>query len=143
MSQETKDILDPVHQAIEQAVIVQVHLVNELIEIILVASTEINERLDRDVRISAEVLALSTFDDDDGIVNECSEVGDTVVYVRRFVDANEGFVEDGEEVAEERDCDWFFNNLKHLALVALTNEHFEKLFEPGEPYGVSLKIYNG
>jgi hypothetical protein len=43
----------------------------------------------------------TSFNDSNGIVNEHGEIRDAVVHIRRFVHADEGFVEDGEKVAEE------------------------------------------
>jgi hypothetical protein len=46
-------------------------------------------------------LALAGLDGTDRVVDEEGEVGDGVVDVCGFVDADERLVEDGEEVAEE------------------------------------------
>lgn len=74
---------------------------DELVEVMLVAGAEVDEGLDGLVWVRGDVLALGTFDNGDHIVNEVGEVGDGIVDVCGFVDTDEGFIEDGEKVAEE------------------------------------------
>jgi hypothetical protein len=77
------------------------HLVDELVEVVLVTGAQVNEGLYGLVGVCGHILALAGFDDFDGVVDEESEVGNGVVDVCGFINANEGFVEDCEEVAEE------------------------------------------
>jgi hypothetical protein len=77
------------------------YLVHELVEIIFVSRAQIDEGLDRLVGVSRNLLSLTSFDSLDGIVNEHGEVSNAVVHVRRLVNANKRFVENGKEVAEE------------------------------------------
>jgi hypothetical protein len=77
------------------------HLVDELVEVVLVARAQVDEGLDRLVGVGGHVLALAGLDGSDRVVDEEGEVGDGVVDVCGFVDADERLVEDGEEVAEE------------------------------------------
>jgi len=60
----------------------------KLVETVLVAGAEVNERLDCLIGVRGDVLALGEFNDADGIICKFSEVGDTIVDVGRFVDAN-------------------------------------------------------
>ena len=76
-------------------------LVDEFVEIMFMASAEIDEGLDCLIGVSGDVLSLGSFDDCEHVVGEGGEVGDAAVDVGGFVDADEGFVKDGEEVAEE------------------------------------------
>ena len=69
---------------------------NEFVEIILMASAEIDERLDCLVWIGGDVLTLRGGKDGEHVIGEGSEIGNGVVDVGGFVDADEGFVEDGE-----------------------------------------------
>lgn len=101
MAQEFEDAFEPAHELAEEAVVVDVDFVDELVEVVFVAGAEINKGLDRLVRVGGDVLALGALDGDEHVVGEGGEVGDAVVDVGGFVDAHEGFVEDGEEVAEE------------------------------------------
>jgi hypothetical protein len=80
---------------------VDMDFVDEFVEVVFVAGTEVNERLDGLVGIGRNVLTLGTINDGDGVVGESGEVGDAVVYVGGFVDADERVGEDCEEVAEE------------------------------------------
>lgn len=78
-----------------------VDFVDEFIEVVFVAGAEVDEGLDRLVGVGGDVLALGALDGDEHVIGEGGEVGDAVVDVGGFVDAHEGFVEDGEEVSEE------------------------------------------
>lgn len=102
-----------------------VHFVYEFVEIVLMASTKINEGLNCLIWIRRDVLTLSRGEDREHVVGEGSEVGDGAVDIGGFVDANEGFVEDGEEVAEEMEGDGFFDYREHLGFVALSSVHLE------------------
>ena len=101
MSEELEDPFQPAHELGEEAIIVDVDLVDEFVEVILVPGAEVDEGLDGLVWVGGDVLALGGGDDGDGVVGEGGEVGDGGVDICRFVDADERFVEDGEEVAEE------------------------------------------
>ena len=78
-----------------------VNLVDEFVEVVLVAGAEVDEGLDGLVWVCGDVLALGAFDDGDHVVDEVGEVGDGAVDICGFIDTDEGFVEDGEQVAEE------------------------------------------
>ena len=84
--------------------------VDEFVEIILMSCAQVNERLDGLVGVGGDVLALREVEDVEHVVCERSEVGDGIVDVCGFVDADEGLVEDGEEVAEELEGDGFFDD---------------------------------
>ena len=101
LAEELEDALDPAHELVEEAVVVAVDLVHEFIKVVLVPGAEVDEGLHCLVRIGGDVLSLRRLDDLDGVVGELGEVGDGAVHVGGFVHAHEGFVEDGEEVAEE------------------------------------------
>lgn len=117
-----------------------VHFVYEFVEIILMARTKINEGLNRLVWVRRDVLTLSGGEDGEHVVGEGSEVGDGAVDIGGFVDADEGFVEDGEEVAEEVEGNGFFNHGEHLGFVALSSVHLEELFEVGKELGALLHL---
>lgn len=78
-----------------------VDLVHEFVEVVLVAGAEVDEGLDSLIGVGRDVLPLGGLDNFDGVIDEHGEVGDAAVDICGFVDANEGFVEDCEEVAEE------------------------------------------
>lgn len=120
-----------------------VHFVDEFVEIILMASTKIDEGLDCLVWIGGDVLTLSGSKDGEHVVGEGSKVGDGAVNIGRFVDADERFVEDGEEVAEEVKGDGFFDHGEHLGFVALSSVHLQELFEVGEELGALLHLLVG
>jgi hypothetical protein len=101
MAQELEDTFQPTHELIEEAVVVKVDFVDELVKVVLVTRTEINERLDGLVGICRDFLPLTGFDSLDGVVDEHGEIGDAVVDVRRLIHTNERLIEDGEEVPEE------------------------------------------
>ncbi len=113
---------------------------DEFIEIVLVASAEVDEGLDGLIGVGRNVLALGGGEDGEGVVGEGGEVGDGVIDVGRFVDADEGFVEDGEEVAEEVEGYGFFDYGHHLGFVALAGVHSQELFEVGEELGAGFHL---
>lgn len=78
-----------------------VNFVDEFIEVVFMAGAEVDEGLDCLVRVGGDVLALGALDGDEHVVGEGGKVRDAVVDVGGFVDAHEGFVENGKEVAEE------------------------------------------
>lgn len=130
--EELEDALQPAHELAEEAVVVHVDLVHELVEVVLVAGAQIDEGLHRLVGVGGDVLALRQVQDAEHVVGEGGEVGDGIVDVCGFVDADEGFVEDGEEVAEELQGDGFFDDGEHHRFVPLAGVHFKELFEVGE-----------
>lgn len=81
-----------------------VHLVDEFVEVVFVPLTEVDERLDGLVGVGGYVLPLGFFDHGEHVICEHREVGDAIVDVGGFVDADQGFVEDAEEVAEKLKC---------------------------------------
>lgn len=132
MAEELEDALEPAHELAEETVVVNVDLVDKFVEIVLVAGAEIDEGLHRLVRVGGDVLALGEVEDTEHVIGKGGEVGDGVVDVCGFVDADEGLVEDGEEVAEELQGDGFFDDGEHHRLIPLAGVHFEELFEVGE-----------
>jgi len=74
---------------------------DKLVQIVFMARAEIDESLHGLVGVGGKVLALRRLDDSDRIGDEDGEVGDAVVDVCGFVDADERLVEDLEEIAEE------------------------------------------
>ena len=140
VAQEFEDPLQPAHERGEEPVVVDVDLVDELVEVLLVAAAEVDEALDGLVGVGGDVLALGGVEDAEGVVGEGGEVGDGVVDVGGFVDPHEGLVEDGEEVAEEVQRDGFLDDGEHLRLVPLPGVHLEELFELGEEHGAGAHL---
>lgn len=101
MTKELKDPFQPAHELIKQSVIMVMHLVNKLVEVVFVSCTKIDERLHCLIRIGGDVLSLACFNDPDHIIDECSKVSNAVVDICRLINSDQGFVEDGEQVAEE------------------------------------------
>ena len=124
MTKEFEDPLDPSHKRGEETIIMDVDFVDKFIEVVLVAGAEVDEGLNGLVRVGGDVLALEGSEDGEGVVCEGGEVGDGVVDVGRFVDADEGFIEDCEEVAEEVQGYRLFNHGLHLDFVALAGVEF-------------------
>ncbi len=108
---------------------------HELVEVVLVPPAQVDEGLDGLVGVGGDVLALAGFEDAEHVVGEGGEVGDGGVNVGGFVDAHEGLVEDGEEIAEKVQGHGFFDDGEHHCFVALTSVHFEEGFEIGEEGG--------
>ena len=82
-----------------------VYFVYEFVKVVLVPCAEVDERLDGLIRIGGDVLTLGLFDDDKHVVCKIGEVRDAVIDIGRLVYADERFVEDSEEIAEELECD--------------------------------------
>lgn len=117
-----------------------VDFVDEFVEIVLMSSAEVNEGLDCLIWIGGNVLPLSGGEDGEHVVGKGSEVGNGVVDIGGFVDADERFVKNGEEVAEEVEGNRFFDHGEHLGFVALPSVHLEELFEVGEKLGALLHL---
>ena len=83
-----------------------VNLVNKLVQVILMACAEIDEGLNGLIRIGGKVLTLCGLDDGDRIGDKVGEIGDAIVDACGFVDADEGLVENLEEIAEELQSGW-------------------------------------
>ena len=124
MTKELEDPLNPSHKSGEETIIMDVDFVDKFIEVVLVAGAQVDEGLNSLVRVGGDVLALEGGEDGEGVVCEGGEVGDGVVDVGGFVDADEGFVEDCEEIAEEVQGYRFFNHGLHLDFVALAGVEF-------------------
>lgn len=77
------------------------YFVNELVEVVFVAGAQIDEGLYGLIRVGRDFLTLTGFDGLDSVVGEQSEISDAVVYVCRLVNADQRFIEDGEEVPEK------------------------------------------
>ena len=75
-------------------------LVDEFVEIVLVTTAEVDECLDRLVGIGGHVLPLSHGQHGEHVVGKDGEVGDAVVDIGRFINADQRFIENGEEIAE-------------------------------------------
>ena len=101
VAQELEDAFQPTHELIEEPVVVDMDLVHELVEVVFVARAQVDESLDGLVRVCGDFLPLTGFDCLDGVVDEHSEVSDAVVDICRLVHADERFIEDCKEVAEE------------------------------------------
>ena len=110
MTEELEYPLNPGHEGGEEAIIMDMNFVDKFVEVVLVAGAEVDKGLNGLIRVGGDVLALEGGEDGEGVVCEGGEVGDGVVDVGGFVDADEGFVEDGEEVAEEVKSYRFFNH---------------------------------
>jgi hypothetical protein len=67
---------------------VEVDLMNELIEVVLVARTKVDECLNCLVRVCGDLLSLASLDGLDRIIDEYREICDAVVDVRGLVDAD-------------------------------------------------------
>ena len=124
MTEELENPFNPGHEGGEEAIIMDVDFVDKFVEVVLVAGAEVDEGLNGLVRVGGDVLALEGGEDGKGVVCEGGEVGDGVVDVGGFVDADEGFIEDCEEVAEEVQGYGFFNYGLHLDFVALAGVEF-------------------
>ncbi len=124
MTEELEDPFNPGHKGGEEAIIMDVDFVDKFVEVVLVAGAEVDKGLNGLVRVGGDVLALEGGEDREGVVCEGCEVGDGVVDVGGFVDADQGLVEDCEEVAEEVQGYGFFNYRLHLDLVALAGVEF-------------------
>jgi hypothetical protein len=61
LAQELEDALDPAHELGEEAVVVRMYLVHELVEVMLVTLTEVDEGLNCLVGVCGDVL-LAAFD---------------------------------------------------------------------------------
>lgn len=108
---------------------------HEFVEVVLVSAAQVDEGLDGLVGVGGDVLALAGLEDAEHVVGEVGEVGDGGVDVGGFVDAHEGLVEDGEEIAEKVQGHGFFDDGEHHRFVTLTSVHFEEGFEVGEEGG--------
>ena len=124
MTEEFEDSLNPDHEGGEETIIMDVDFVDKLVEVVLVAGAEIDKGLNGLVRVGRDVLALEGGEDGEGVVCEGGKVGDGVVDVGGFINADEGLVEDCEEVAEEVQSYGFFNHGLHLDFVALASKEF-------------------
>ena len=124
MTEEFEDPLNPDHEGGEETIIMDVDFVDKLVEVVLVAGAEIDKGLNGLVRVGRDVLALEGGEDGEGVVCEGGKVGDGVVDVGGFINADEGLVEDCEEVAEEVQGYRFFNHGLHLDFVALASVEF-------------------
>ena len=146
MLEEFENRFDPLHERSEEAVVMQVHFVNELVQVVLVTLAEVDEHLYCLVRVGGDVLPLGRFDDADCVIHECSEVGDRAVHIGGFVDTDERFVEDGEEVAEKVESrrlivllvsckdrllkhSYFIDQAQHHDLVSLSHVQLEQLLQ--------------
>ena len=88
LPQELQNPLKPTHELGEEPVVVDVDLVDEFVEIVLVARTEVDEGLDGLIWVGGDVLPLAAFDDAESVVGELGEVGYAAVDVGRLVDAD-------------------------------------------------------
>lgn len=113
---------------------------HKLVEVVLMSSAKVDEGLNGLIGICGDILALCKVEDTEHVVSKCGEVGDRIVDVGRFVDADEGFIKDGEEVAEELEGDRFFDHGEHHSFIALAGVHLEKLFEIGKELSASFHL---
>ncbi len=103
-------------------------LMYKFVEIILVAATKVNEGLNSLVWVGGNVLALSSRKNRKHIIKEGGKIGDRVVDIGRFVNPDEGLIEDRKEVAKEVKGNGFFDDARHHSLVPLSSVHFQDLF---------------
>jgi len=61
---------------------------DKLVEVVLVACTKVDKRLDCLVRVCGDLLSLASFDGLDCVIDEYREICDAVVDVRGLVDAD-------------------------------------------------------
>lgn len=114
-----------------------VYFMYKFVEVVLVAGAEINKCLNSLIRVCRDFLSLACFNRLYSVISEQCKISNTVVNVGRLVDANQGFVKDGEQVPEQLQCCWLesisryshnvlfrtaylFNNLKHHELISLS-----------------------
>ena len=76
----------------------------------------------------------------DQIVDKDGKIGDAAVDVGRLVDADEGLVEDGEDVAEELEGDGLLDQVQHHGLVALAGLELHQLLQVREELGALLEL---
>ena len=88
LPQELQDPFQPAHELGEEPVVVDVDLVDELVEVVLVARTEVDEGLHGLVRVGGDVLPLAALDHANGVVGKLREIGYAAVDVGGFVDAD-------------------------------------------------------
>lgn len=133
-------------------------LVYKFVKVVFVACTQINKRLNGLVRVCRNFLSLASFYGLDRIIDKHSKVCDAVVHVRRFVNADEWFVKDGKEVAEELEgrrlilsmdvllgmsgrYAYLFDNLQHHKLISLSQTQLEVLLEMRKELGALSQIF--
>ena len=138
VTEELEDALNPSHESGEEAIVMDVDFVDEFVEVVLVAGAEVDKSLNGLVRVGGDILTLEGGEDGESVVCKGGEVGDGVVDVGGFVYADEGFVEDCEEVTEEVQGYGFFNNGLHLDFVALAGIEFKELFEMSKELGTGF-----
>lgn len=88
VAEEVEDAFEPTHELLEEAVVVDVDFVHELVEVVLVALAEVDEGLDGLVRVGGDVLPLRLSHHGEHVVGEDGEVSDAVIDVGGFVDAH-------------------------------------------------------
>lgn len=88
VTQKLEDTFQPAHKLVEESVIMEVDLVDELVEVVFVASTQVDERLDCLVGVGGDLLSLACLDGLDCVIDKYSKVCDAVVDVGRLVDAD-------------------------------------------------------
>ena len=140
VAEKLEDPFQPAHKLGEEAVVVDMDLVDELVEIVLVSCAQVDERLDGLIGVGGDVLALGGGEDGEHVVGKEGEIGHGAVDIGGLVDADEGLVEDGEEVAEEVERDGLLDHGEHLRFVPLAGIHFEELFEMCEELSPGLHL---
>ena len=126
------------------------HLVDEFVKIVLMSLTKIYKGLHGLVWISGNVLALCLFHHGDHVIYESGKVGNAAIDIGGLVNADEGFVEDCEKVAEklqgnrlrlgenitwameEKDLAHLLDDAHHHYLVPLSSVHLKQLLQVGE-----------
>ena len=119
MTEELEYPFNPGHEGGEETVIMDMNFMDEFVEVVLVAGAEVDKGLNGLVRVCGDVLALEGGENGEGVVCEGGKVRDGVVDVSGLVDADEGFVENCEEVAEEVQGYGLLNHGLHLDFVTL------------------------
>lgn len=105
MAQELENAFQPAHELRKEAVIVYVDFMYEFVEIVLVTTTKVDERLHGLIWVGRDVLSLGFVEDSKGIVGEERKISDAIIDICRFVNADKRLIEDGKEVPEKLESD--------------------------------------
>lgn len=156
MAQKLKNAFQPTHQLVKEPIVVNVDLMNELVEVVLMACAEVDEGLYCLVGICRDLLSLAGFDSLDSVIDKHGEVCNAVVDVRGLVDANKRLVEYSEEIAEKLESGglkvlvpylwwkdfhaYLLDDLQHHELVALSQAQLEILLEMRKELGALSQV---
>ena len=104
MAKEFKNTFQPSHELSEEAVIVDMNFMDEFVKIFLMTCAKVDEGLDGLIWIGRCVLPPSMFQDDKCVIRKSGEICNAIVHIGRLIDAYEGLIEYGKEIAEELKC---------------------------------------